>query len=265
MTGFLEYPLWLIFLTSLVVVLGCGEIGRRIGTRVGGVKGGGDSTLEGAVLGLLALMIGFTFAMGMSRADARREAMLNEANAIGTTALRARLLPAPHNTESLKLLREYVQIRLDVGLNPPTPEVLNPALVRSNAIQEALWRQATAVVAKDSSMVPTGLFMQALNDMIDSQQERLVPTYNHLPNFVLVVLYGVAAIAAGFSGYGRALRQERSIVPVFTIGVLVCIVILLIQDLDRPRSGFITIDQQPMIDTAAALAAYDTALTRAPP
>ena len=254
MTGFLEYPLWLIFLASLVLVLGCGELGRRIGGRVASAKGGGDSTLEGAVLGLLALMIGFTFAMAMSRADARREAMLNEANAIGTTALRARLLPAPHDVEILELLRQYVQIRLDVGQHPPSPEELTAAIDRSNAVQEALWRQATAVAAKDSAVVPTGLFIQALNDMIDSQQERLVPIYNHLPNFVLVVLYGIAAVAVAFSGYGRTLRQERSTAPVFTVGVLVCIVILLIQDLDRPRSGFITIDQQPMIDTAAALA-----------
>jgi hypothetical protein len=67
-TGFLEYPLWLILLVSLAVVLGCGEIGRRIGVRVGRAKEGADSTLESALLGLLALMIGFTFAMGMSRA-----------------------------------------------------------------------------------------------------------------------------------------------------------------------------------------------------
>jgi hypothetical protein len=201
-------------------------------------------------------MIGFTFAMAMSRAAARREAMLNEANVIGTTALRARLLPAPHDVESLRLLRDYVQIRLDVGQHPPTPEELTAAVTQSNAIQEALWRQATAVAAKNSALVPTGLFIQTLNDMIDSQQERLVPTHNHLPNFVLVVLCGIAAVATAFSGYGRALRQERSMVPVFTVGVLVCTVILLIQDLDRPRSGFITIDQQPMIDTAAALSSY---------
>src|SRR5262249_53666811 len=68
------------------------------------------STLESAILGLLALMIGFTFAMALSRFEARRAAVLEEANAIGTTALRTRLLPAPHSTESLKLLREYVQI-----------------------------------------------------------------------------------------------------------------------------------------------------------
>jgi hypothetical protein len=70
------------------------------------------STLEGAVLGLLALMIGFTFAMALSRFESRRDAVLSEANSIGTTALRARLLPAPERAEALKLLQEYVQVRL---------------------------------------------------------------------------------------------------------------------------------------------------------
>ena len=64
------------------------------------------------MLGLLALMIAFTFSMALSRFDLRRDALLNEANVIGTTALRARLLPEPHRTETLKLLQEYVQIRL---------------------------------------------------------------------------------------------------------------------------------------------------------
>ena len=48
--------------------------------------------------------------MALSRFEGRRDAVLDEANAIGTTALRARLLPEPHNTETLKLLREYVQV-----------------------------------------------------------------------------------------------------------------------------------------------------------
>ena len=95
-----DYPLLVIFAVSLVVILGASEIGRWLGAR--SARHGQDSvaTLEGAILGLLALMIGFTFAMALSRFEARRDALLNEANAIGTTALRARLLPAPHNTEA---------------------------------------------------------------------------------------------------------------------------------------------------------------------
>ena len=66
-------------------------------------------------------MIGFTFAMALSRFEGRREAVMHEANAIGTTALRARLLPPPHRGEALKLLQEYVKIRIDITERPRLP------------------------------------------------------------------------------------------------------------------------------------------------
>jgi hypothetical protein len=101
-----DYQLLTIFVVSSVVILGASEIGRLVGARVAGRGGGDVSTLEGAVLGLLALMIGFTFAIALSRFEIRRDAVLNEANAIGTTALRARLLPAPYGVEAVKSLRD---------------------------------------------------------------------------------------------------------------------------------------------------------------
>ena len=115
-----EHELLPIFLVSLVLFLVASEIGRWLGIRTG-ARGGGDvSTLEGATLGLLALMIGFTFAMALSLFEGRREAVLSEANAIGTTALRARLLPAPHSSQILKLLSGYVQVRLtSLSVSPP--------------------------------------------------------------------------------------------------------------------------------------------------
>src|SRR5215472_10883864 len=108
-----NYRLLPIFLISLVLLVAATEIGRWLGKR-GGRAEANVPTLEGAVLGLLALMIGFTFAMALSRFEVHRDAVLDEANAIGSTALRARLLPAPNNAECLKLLKNYVQVRLDV-------------------------------------------------------------------------------------------------------------------------------------------------------
>ena len=67
--------------------------GRRLGMNANRKVEDDISTLEAAMLGLLALIIGFTFAMALSRFDSRRDAVLLEANVIGTTALRARLLP----------------------------------------------------------------------------------------------------------------------------------------------------------------------------
>jgi hypothetical protein len=127
-------------------------------------------TLQSACLALLALMIAFTFAMALSRFEGRRDAVLQEANAVGTTALRARLLPEPHNTETPKLLREYVQIRLDVTQRAPSPAEFDVAVADSNRIQQQLWQQAMAMAAKNNDVVPTGLFIHSLNELIDDQK-----------------------------------------------------------------------------------------------
>jgi hypothetical protein len=256
MTEFSDLPLALIFIVSLILILGASEIGRRFGLLASGRGRENISTLEGSILGLLALMIGFTFAMALSRFEARREAVLNEANAIGTTALRARLLPAPHNAECLKLLREYVQIRLDITRRVPSPPEFHAAIARSNAIQDALWQQAKAVAAKDTGVVPTGLFIQTLNEMIDNQETRLTAAFNRVPNIVLIALYGVAIVASAFAGYAAGLDAQRTRLSIYTMGVLVSAVILLIQDLDRPNAGFVLVSQQPMLDTAASIAAF---------
>ena len=256
MTDLYQYSLLPIFLVSVFVVLASSEIGRWLGVRIS--RRGGDvvSTLEAAILGLLALMIGFTFSMALLHFDGRRDAVLNEANAIGTTALRARLLPPPYGPESLKLLREYVQIRVDITRRVPSEEGLSAAIDRSNALQEVLWQQAMAAAAKDNGMVPTGLYVQALNEMIDSQEKRLTAVRKRVPNSVLIALYGVTAVAVAFTGYASGLEARHARLPVYLMGILVCAVILLIQDLDRPNIGFVRVSQQPMLDTAAAIATY---------
>ncbi len=101
-----NYPLAVIFFIGLASIMAMSEIGWQLGTRTKGRTGSNFSTLESAMLGLLALMLAFTFSMALTRFEARRDAVLTEANAIGTTALRARLLPEPQRSETLKLLRE---------------------------------------------------------------------------------------------------------------------------------------------------------------
>jgi hypothetical protein len=194
--------------------------------------------------------------MALSRFEARRDAVVNEANAIGTAALRARLLPDPHRTETLKLLREYIQIRLDIVQSGQSLAESKTAVDRSNGVQESLWLQAKALTAKDNGMVPTGLFIQALNEMIDDQAKRLAALRNRIPNIVLLGLFGIAATAAGFAGYASGLDTKRTRLPVCIMGLLVAMVIILIFDLDRPSSGLIINSQQSMIDTAANIAAF---------
>jgi hypothetical protein len=249
------YSLITIFVVGSTIILVTSEVGWQIGLRDKEHGGLNVSTLQSSILGLLALIIGFTFAMALSRFEARRDAVLNEANAIGTAALRARLLAEPYRTEALKLLREYVQIRINVFQSERSLAEVKTAVERSNAIQEALWQQAKSAASSDTGMVPTGLFIQTLNEMIDNQAKRLSALRNRVPNLVLLALFGIAAVGGGFSGYASALSTKRSRLPVYLMGLLVCAVIMVILDLDRPSSGFIVNNQQVMIDTAEAIAA----------
>jgi hypothetical protein len=253
---FSDYSLPLIFIVSLVAIFAATEIGRQFGLLAARKERENISTIEGAILGLLALLIAFTFSMALSLFEVRRDALLNEANAIATTALRARLLPAPHNAESLKLLREYIQIRLDLAQSVPSPPDKTAATARSNAIQEALWQQVKAVAATDNAMVPTGLFIQSLNEMIDDQEKHLSAVANRVPNIILIALYGIAIFAGAFSGYASGLEVQRARLPIYAMAVLVAAMILLIQDLDRPDAGFIRASQQPMLDAAASLSGF---------
>jgi hypothetical protein len=251
-----DYSLLVIFPASLILILGAGEVGHRLGERAALRAAPGVSTLEAAILGLLALTIGFTLSMALSRFEARRDGAVAEATAIGTTALRARLLPAPHDRETVKLLRDYVQLRLDLTRRPVSLQEFNDEVSRSNAIQEALWQQAKAVAAKDNAMVPTGLFLQSLNEMIDDQEKRLAALNNRLPPIIVIALYGVSIVGIGFAGYGSGLEAKRSRIPVYLTGILVAAMVLLIQDIDRPGAGFIKVSQQPMANAAATLAAF---------
>jgi hypothetical protein len=250
------YSLLSIFVAGLAAVLATSELGWQLGVRAGGRGRGNISALESGLLGLMALIIGFTFAMALTRFETRREAIVNEANAIGTTALRARLLPQPYRTETLKLLREYVQIRLDVVQSGESLAELATAIDRSNAIQEALWLHTKEVAAKDDRYVPTGLFIQSLNEMIDNQGKRLAALRNRIPSVVLLALFGIAAITCGFAGYASSLEAKRTRLPIYIIGVLVSSVIYLILDIDRPSDGLVTNNHQAMIDTAASIASY---------
>jgi len=250
-----NYPLLSIFLVALVVILGATEIGRRLGARSGDKESETASMLAGAALGLLALMIGFTFAMTLSRFEARRDALLKEANAIGTTALRARMLPENQRRQVLTLLQDYVKIRLDLAERALSGAELTSAIDRSNALQEKLWQQAMSAAAANEAMVPTGLFIQTLNEMIDAQETRLTALRNRVPDVVILALFAIAAVAGAFAGHASMLETGRAVIAVYVMGLVVASVIMLILDLDRPTAGFIDVSQQPMIDVARSIAA----------
>ncbi|MDR3472938.1 MAG: hypothetical protein P4M09_14860 [Devosia sp.] len=238
-------------IAAMLIVAG-GEVGAAIAQRQRG-RSDGDAdrflaTLAGPSVGLLALMIGFSFAMALSRFDARRSAVLSEANAIGTAALRGRLLPEPYDAVVAPLFREYTELRVSKRGDVITSPAVLQRVRRSLDIQEELWRTGMAAAAANPRVVPAGLFIQALNTMIDVHQERITAARNRVPPVVFFTLEGIAIIAFGFAGYGLRVARVRARYAMWIMAVMFASVIMLVFDLDRPRDGFIMVSQRPLMD-----------------
>ena len=242
-----ELPL---VLTMLVSFLAAIEISFRFGHRRAAVEErlrAHVGALQAALLGLLALLLGFAFAMAVSRFDTRKALVLEESNAIGTTYLRARLLPEPQRQELKQLLRAYVDARLafyDAGTDANR---LGAASSAAAQLSERLWSIAASLAEKEPRSVPLGLFVESLNDVIDLHEKRLQALENHVPEAVLYLLYGVAAVALGFIGYGCGLDHQRRAVSTALVSVLIALVLMVIIDIDRPRRGLIKVSQDSMV------------------
>jgi hypothetical protein len=127
--------------------------------------------------------------MSMSRYDKRKQMILEEANAISTTFLRAQLLPEPPRQEISNLLRQYVDVRLEVYAAGIDEERLRRALDGAKKLHKQIWSYTPALGAQDPWAVTTGLFLLSLNEMIDLHAKRLTAMENHVPESALILLY----------------------------------------------------------------------------
>lgn len=248
-TGLLDsLPLWTILPITVAIALLSVEIGYRVAKNrqqhSAEENASTVSSMVGATLGLLAFMLAFTFGLAASRFEARRQVLLSEANAIGTTYLRAKMLPEPMRTEAQNLLREYVDVRLE-GIQPGK---LDQAIGKSEELHNRLWSVAVAATEKERSAI-TSLFIQALNQVIDIHAERVMAGLrSRVPGAIWVVLYILAILAMVILGYHAALVNSRRSLVVIALILGFSSVLFLIADLDRPGQGTLQVSQQAMID-----------------
>jgi hypothetical protein len=248
-------PIPVLLLVTFLLTLAAVEAGYWLGKwrlRRDHEKDATASATVGITLGLLAFTLAFTFSMAADRFDARRGAVLEEANAIGTTYLRALMLPAPAASEVRALLRQYVDTRL---VPAAQPEKLAEAVARSEELQNLIWQQAVAVAAVQADSVMTGLFITSLNEMIDVHAKRLVAVRNRIPDVIWWFLFLTAVLGMASMGYHTGLSGSRRTVAVIFLTLAFSGSLTLIADLDRPREGFVQVGQKPMLDLQASMRA----------
>ncbi len=223
------------------------QMGRFIQNRTDEEIKSLTGAIQASILGLLALLLGFTFSMSMQRYDNRSYAIIDEANAIGTTQLRIQLIPERHRDSADVLIKQYIEQRIAIGTIALTQHKERQEYNRISAqLQSELWALAVQVAQDDPRPVISGTFINALNTMIDAQSKRNALLQMQVPEVVLILLFIVFISSGGILGYSSGLSGHRVMAPTLMVSFLIVLIVFIIIDLDRPKRGLIQVDQSVM-------------------
>ena len=232
---------------SMLFYEGGFKFGRWYQERTPGEQEGPTNLLVGSILALLAFLLAVTMSMASDRFDARRGIVLDEANSIGTTYLRAGYLPEPASSQIRELLREYVPLRVVVTDAKAAKVVVD--IQRSQEILNEVWTISEGIAKNTDQGDLVSLYLESLNETIDINETRITAgLYARVPETVLLLLVIGSALSIGMVGYSAGLTKRRAFLNAFVLVIALGAVIMIIVDLDRPREGFIQVSQQPLID-----------------
>jgi hypothetical protein len=243
------------FLAMLLVL----EIGRRLGekrlaTDSEAAKAGGGA-VEGAVFGLMALLVAFTFSGAATRFDVRRALIVEEANDIGTAWLRLDLLPVTAQPPLRAKFRDYLDARLAVYDKLPDFEAARVEINHATALQNEIWKDAVAACRDSGSAPTTTLLLPGLNDMFDITTTRTVAAWTHAP-LVIYLMLGLLVLASSLlAGYGMANGKARNWFHASAFALIMTLAIYVILDFEFPRMGLIRVNgyDQVLLDVRQSM------------
>jgi hypothetical protein len=208
--------------------------------------------LQGALLGVVGLLLAFGLSLAVSRYEDRRSNIVNEANAIGTTYLRAQTLAEPVRGRSLDLLVGYTHAAIRVSNEVPGSDEARDARAHEERIERRLWGLAGHALDSAPAASAPRLYVETLNEMIDGENARVAALSNRVPNAVLILEVVGAALALGLLAAYLAI-VGRGMLAVTLASALVAFLLLVTADLDRPTRGMITIPDTALTNQLASM------------
>lgn len=201
--------------------------------------------VHAALLTLVGLVLAFGLAMAVDRYNARRAAVVDDANAIGTAYLRAQLLDEPVRSRALPLYAEYTDASLALSHAVPGSDASERAIAAESTLQRRLWRLTGEAIASAPTESAPRVYVESLNAMIDMQTTRVSALNNRVPSAISLVEVVGAATALGLMALYLAILS-RGVVTVLLAAGLLTLLIFVSFDLDRPTRGFITVPTAPL-------------------
>jgi len=247
-------PIWALFLVTVAFIVGMVEVGFRIGKSVrrhtDEERESPVSAIAGAILGLTAFMLAFTFSMASDRYDTKKGLVREEANIIRTTWERADFLREPDRTRTKALLREYVDDRITFAqeLDPTKTE---SAVAGANRKHQEIWAIAVENTRTDPFMFSDlgSLYMDSVNQMAEINALRVnLGLQARIPTGIWFVLFALMVLGMIGVGYQTAIADSRRSRVTSILALSFALVIALIAALDHPMNSFITVSQTAMVN-----------------
>jgi hypothetical protein len=240
----------------LAVILGATGLGIYLGHRVRHLS---DTLkepfgiLQGALLGLVGLLLAFGLSLAVTRYENRRANVVTEANAIGTTYLRAQTLPEPMRTRSMDLLVRYTRTAVRLSDHVPGSADARASVAAEQEIERSLWGLAGEALDSAPTASAPRLYVESLNEMIDAETARVAALANRVPTAVLVLELVGSAVALGLLAAYLAF-SGRGVIAVVLASLLVTFLLLVTADLDRPTRGLIRVPDTVLTDELESMA-----------
>jgi hypothetical protein len=243
-------PPWLFLLFTAIVSLGFIGFGYIVGQRFESnapeKAAAAFGVAQASIFGVTTLILAFSFSYAASRFDGRRDLIVREANAIGSTYLEAADLQPANVARFRDLLRSYTQLRLQAYTYQPDLQRRVQSYKRSVAMQDALWDIASKAGRADPRNVQLALLKQALGNTFDVSGEQTSSWGGHMPDSMIALMLITTFASAFMLGVTFGGASARSISMAIAFSLLFAIVIFAIVDLDRPERGLANINLAPL-------------------
>ena len=245
--------LWLFWACLFLLLLIASEAGFRVGRWHAAQHHAGEKEISsvGAItagmIGLLAFTLGLTISIAQDRFEGRRNAVVQEANTIGTAWLRAGLIGGDEGKALAGLIEDYAKVRLDYT-QAETVADEPPYLAATGTMQNRIW-QSVQEAARRTPTPITATLVNAVNDMFDASLVQRFAFESRVPISLSWVLLDGALLTIGAVGYHLGLSGVRQVVLTALLLAMWSGGLVLIVDLNRPRVGSIRADPAPLIWT----------------
>ena len=226
-------------------------LGRRLATRSDDLREP-FGILQAALIGFMGLILAFGLSLAVGRYENRRAHVVDEANAIGTTYLRAQTLAEPVRSETLQLLRDSTDASIRIADDVPGSAGQRDAVADSQLLQRELWGRAGQALEEAPTSSAPRLYVESLNEMFDAQTTRVAGLGNRVPTAVILLEVVGAAVALAVLALHLA-TFGRGIATVAAAAALVTLLLVVTFDLDRPTRGVIRVPSTPLVAAAGAM------------